>query len=145
MSFIYASPVYAAYDLLITAIDLTRACCAHELHDAWISVYSSALNGSRGIADYLFLAAIACHEQTHGGVSNGVDPFVIHESLADILVASKPLCSEELRQAVDAAVAEAQQEEKFLPTPSNAFQNSIHPRNVHAGTESPQPRPEATR
>jgi hypothetical protein len=60
-------------------------------------------------------------------------------------MACKPLSHEELRQAVGAAVGEAQQEEKFLPTPSNAFQNSIHPRSIHAGTESPQPRPEATR
>jgi hypothetical protein len=94
MSFIYASPVYAAYNLLITAIDLNRACCAHELHDAWISLYSSALNGSRGIADYLSLAAVACHEQSYRGASNGVDLFVIHESLADTLMASKPLFRE---------------------------------------------------
>ena len=66
MSLIYASPAYAAYDLLITAIDLTRACCAHELYDLWIGLYASALNGSRGIADYLFLAAVAEPEQLVG-------------------------------------------------------------------------------
>ncbi|HEY7208807.1 MAG TPA: hypothetical protein VH477_00930 [Bryobacteraceae bacterium] len=139
MSFVYASPVYAAYDLLITAIDLTRACCAHELYDAWIGLYSSALNSSRGIADYLSLAAVACHEQSYRSVSNGVDSFVIHESLADILMACKPLSREELQQAVRAAAKEAQQEEKFLPIASTAFQNSVHPQSIDAGTQSPQP------
>lgn len=38
-------------DLLITAIDLTRACCAHENYLTWLSIHRGALAGSAEIAN----------------------------------------------------------------------------------------------
>jgi hypothetical protein len=49
--------VTATYDLLLTAIDLTRACCANDDYLPWLSHYSDAFHGSAGIANYVANAA----------------------------------------------------------------------------------------
>jgi hypothetical protein len=54
-------------DLLVTAIDLTRASCAHENYLTWLSMYRGALSGSADIAKYFASAAIAFEEQSHHG------------------------------------------------------------------------------
>jgi hypothetical protein len=96
-----------AHDLVVTAIDLTSACAAHELYPVWLELHSTQFNGSAGIANYLCLAAVAFEEQAHPQVSTGFDPFVAREILADILIASAPLSCDELQSAVGTAISEA--------------------------------------
>lgn len=142
MEHFHSSFAHFAYNLFVTAIDLTRACCAHELYDTWIGLHSRDLNGSRGIADDLFLAAVACDLKLPAGVADGADPFVVHENLADILMESKPLSREELQQAVLTAMDEAQGEEKLLPAPVGASQSSVNQRCTLVPTRSAQQQPE---
>jgi hypothetical protein len=56
-------------DLLITAIDLTRACCAHENYLAWLSIHRGALPGSADVANYFPNAAIAFEEHIRPSLS----------------------------------------------------------------------------
>jgi hypothetical protein len=95
------------HDLAVAAIDLTRACAAHELYSVWLELHSLQLGGSAGIANYLCLAAVAFEEQAHPQISTGFDPFVAREILADILIASAPLSCDELQSAVAIAISEA--------------------------------------
>jgi hypothetical protein len=101
------TPPQLVRELAVTAIDLTRACAAHELYLPWLQIHRLALNGSAGIANYLFLAALAFEEQAHPQLPTGADVFVAREILADILMASAPLSSGELREAVRLALQEA--------------------------------------
>ena len=84
-----------AQDLIITTIDLTRACCANGNYLPWLSRHSTALNGSAGIANYLANAALAFEEQAHPQLLTQFDPFDARDNLADILMASVPLTCEE--------------------------------------------------
>jgi hypothetical protein len=95
-----------AHDLTLTAIDLTRACAAHELYHHWLSRHSAAL-GSAGIANYLLNAALAFEEQAHPQLPSAFDPFVARENLSDLLMTSPPLSCAQLQAAVTAAIQEA--------------------------------------
>jgi hypothetical protein len=97
--------VYAAYSLLISGVDLTRACCASENYDAWIAVHGQAM-GSPGIAHYFVLAAktFAEHPMVRKPDFNA---FAARETLADILMASAPLDQEQLREASSLSVLDA--------------------------------------
>lgn len=90
--------------LLLNAIDLTRACAAHEQYLEWLARYEPVLDGSLGIAHYLGLAAEALE---HAALSdrNGND-LEAHERLADVLMNSAPLTPEELRTAATEAIEE---------------------------------------
>ncbi len=46
-------------NLLLTAVDLTRACSAHEQYLEWLALYEPVLHGSLGIANYFGVAAEA--------------------------------------------------------------------------------------
>jgi hypothetical protein len=98
-------------DLLITAIDLTRACCAHENYLAWLSIHRCFLPGSADIVNYFANAAIAFEEQAHPTLFADFEAFDARDNLADILMASAPLTSEELRTAVSHAIHEARSEQ----------------------------------
>lgn len=90
--------------LLLTAIDLTRACSAHEQYLEWLARYEPVLHGSLGIAHYLGLAAEALEQATPSdGDGNDLEA---HELLADVLMNSAPLTPEELRAAAAEAVQE---------------------------------------
>jgi hypothetical protein len=102
-----SGPVNATSDLLLTAIDLTRACCANDNHLLWLSHYSDALHGSAGIANYLANAAVAFEEQAHPQIGADFDAFDARDNLADILMASAPLSADEFRVAVTNAICEA--------------------------------------
>jgi len=93
--------------LLVTAIDLTRACAAHELYLTWLSHYADALHGSAGIANYLVTAAIAFEEQAHPQLPISFDPFIARENLSDLLMGSAPLSREELRDTITTAIHDA--------------------------------------
>ncbi len=82
--------VNSTHDLLITTIDLTRACCANGNYLLWLSRHGRALNGSAGIANYLANAALAFEEQAHPHLSVKFDAFDARDNLADILMASPP-------------------------------------------------------
>lgn len=99
--------VNATHDLLLTAIDLTRACCASDNYLDWLSLHSDSLHGSAGIANYFANAALAFEEQAHPHLGPDFDVFDARDNLADILMASAPLSCEELRAAVTAAIREA--------------------------------------
>ena len=99
-----------ARDHLVTAIDLTRACAESDLYVQWLFLHSDTLGGAAGIANYFVMATIAFEEQAHPQLPAGFDPFVARECLSDILMASAPLSSEELRAAVTAAIHEASEE-----------------------------------
>jgi hypothetical protein len=126
------TPAQVARDLTITAIDLTRACSEHELYVIWLRNWTPALNGSAGIANYLFLAAMAFEEQAHPQLPTAADVFEAREILADILMASAPLSSDELRQAVKLSMDEASEDTPNVDRPDQcpdgANQNgrSIH-------------------
>ncbi|MGI8960787.1 MAG: hypothetical protein ACR2IV_13690 [Bryobacteraceae bacterium] len=92
-----SGPVNARYDLLLTAIDLTRACCANENYLDWLSRHSDALPGSAGIANYLANAALSFEEQAHPHLHPDFDMFDARDNLADMLMASAALSSEDLR------------------------------------------------
>lgn len=49
-------------NLLLAAIDLTRACSAHEQSLEWLARYEPVLHGSLGIARYFGLAAEALEQ-----------------------------------------------------------------------------------
>jgi hypothetical protein len=106
-----SGPVNAAYDLLVTAIDLTRATCANDNYLAWLSRYSDALAGSAGIANYFANAALSFEEQAHPTLFSDFEAFDARDNLADILMASALLTSEDLRAAVTNAIREARSEE----------------------------------
>ena len=102
-----SGPVNATCDLPLTAIDLTRACCANDDYILWLSHYSDALHGSAGIANYLANAASAFEEQAHPQIGANFDAFDARDNVADILMASAPLSADELRVAVTNAICEA--------------------------------------
>ncbi|MGI9072241.1 MAG: hypothetical protein ACR2JB_13230 [Bryobacteraceae bacterium] len=102
-----SGPINARYDLLLTAIDLTRACCANDNYLSWLLHHSDALHGSAGIANYLANAALAFEEQAHPRIRPDFDVFDARDNLADILMASAPLSSDELRGAVSTVIREA--------------------------------------
>jgi hypothetical protein len=122
-----SGPVNAAYDLLLTAIDLTRASCANDNYLAWLSRYSDALAGSAGIANYFANAALAFEEQAHPQICTDFDAFDARDNLADILMASAPLSCDELRGVVTAAIHEATADSSPLPviSPRHGDRNSL--------------------
>jgi hypothetical protein len=103
--------INATRDLLITAIDLTRACCAHDHYLNSLAANRDTLAGSAGIANYFATAAIALEEQAHPTVFANFEAFDASDNLADILMASAPLSSEELQLAVTKAIREARYQE----------------------------------
>lgn len=109
------TPAQAAHDLATTAIDLTRACSEHELYLAWLQLHTHTLNGSAGIANYLLSASLAFEEQAHPMAGPLFDSFVARENLADFLMASAPLSSDELREAVAQAIHDSAEEDQCPP------------------------------
>ena len=103
--------INATRDMLVTAIDLTRACCAHDNYLNWLSANRDTLAGSAEIANYFATATIAFEEQAHPTVFADFEAFVARDNLADILMASTPLTADELRTAVANAIHEARSEE----------------------------------
>jgi hypothetical protein len=99
--------IHSNCDLLVTAIDLTRACCAHDNYLNWLSIHRSTLAGSAEIANYFASAAIAFEEQAHPTVFSDFEAFDARDNLADILMVSAPLSSDELREAIADAIREA--------------------------------------
>ena len=83
------------------------ACCASDRYLIWLSHYSDAFHGSTGIANYFANAALAFEEQAHPKVGFEFDVFDARDNLADILMASAPLSSNELRAAATPAIREA--------------------------------------
>ena len=65
-----------ARELTLSAIDLTRACAAHEL--LWCAQHAQT---SAAIAQYLAAATIELEEQLHSGPSLSADPSVASETL----------------------------------------------------------------
>ena len=100
-----------AHDLIVSAIDLTRACTEQELYTQWLALHSDALHGSAGIANYLASAALAFEEQAHPQYFAPFDVFVARENLSDLLMASAPFSCEELRVGVGAAIREAKEDQ----------------------------------
>jgi hypothetical protein len=98
--------VYAAYSLLLTAVDLTRVCSNHKNYTAWMNKHGHALE-SRGIADYFVNAVMALDEQVNANPTGGFDAFVATETLSDILMASALLSAEELQSAAKIAALDA--------------------------------------
>lgn len=98
-------------DLLITAIHLTRACCAHENYMTWLSINRGLLLGSADIANYFASAAIAFEEQAYPTLFADFEAFDARDNLADILMASSSLSGDELRTAVTDAIWETCSEE----------------------------------
>lgn len=85
-----SGPVNATCDLLLTAIDLTRACCANEHYLTWLSYYSDALHGSAGIANYFSNAALAFEEQAHPQIGRDFDVFDARDKLGRPLDVVRP-------------------------------------------------------
>jgi hypothetical protein len=106
-----SGPAYAAHDLLVSAVDLTRACCANHHYLAWLTLHAEVLDGSAGIANYLASAALAFEEQAHPLLPAHFDAFEARDHLADILMSSAPLSCDELRTAVTTAIREAHQQQ----------------------------------
>jgi hypothetical protein len=100
-------PVHSAYVLFMWAVDLARACWAHEMFVAWLALLWDSLRGSAGIANYLASAALAFEEQAHPLLRTYFDAFDARDNLADTLTASAPLSSDELCAAVATAIREA--------------------------------------
>ena len=100
-----------ARELTLSAIDLTRACAAHELYVPWCAQHAQT---SAAIAQYLAAAAIELEEQLHSGPGLSADPFVARETLADFLMASAPLSPNDLTNAVQQAIADAESEQISL-------------------------------
>jgi hypothetical protein len=73
------------HDLLITTIDLTRACCANGNYLPWLSRHGKALNGSAGIANYLANAALAFDGEARGFKNARIGSRFRLESLRAIL------------------------------------------------------------
>ena len=101
------TPAQFTHELVLSAVDLTRKCTEHELYLTWLQLHTVSLHGSAGIAQYLFLAAVALEEQAHRQASHSFDPYIARETFADILMASVPLSCEELRAAASSAICEA--------------------------------------
>lgn len=100
-----------ARELTLSAIDLTRACAAHELYVPWCAQHAQT---SAAIAQHLAAAAIELEAQLHSGPGLSADPFVARETLADFLMASAPLSPNELTNAIQQAIADAQSEQISL-------------------------------
>lgn len=111
MTVVHYQPDSLSGDLIVTAIDLTRACAANELYLNWLVLYSTALDGSAGIAHYLATAATAFEKQRHLPLATAFDPFIARENLSDILMTSPPLGPEELQAAVTTSIEEAREDE----------------------------------
>ena len=94
--------VTTAQDLVVSAIDLTRACTENEHYLAWLTAYSK---GSPFVADYLCRATLAFHMQSTAETLP-FDAFVARETFADLLMMSAPLSSSELARAADKAIRE---------------------------------------
>jgi len=95
------------YHVLLSAIDLTRACCASDDYVSWLAQYEPVLHGSAGIANYLARTAIAFEEQSHSDVACTVDFFDARDEVASRLMSSAPLDANGLRHAIAAAMEEA--------------------------------------
>jgi hypothetical protein len=127
-----SGPVHTAYDLLLSAVDLTRACCANDNYLAWLALHSDTLHGSGGIANNLASAALAFEEQAHPLLRAHFDAFDARDNLADTLMSSAPLSSDELRAAVRSAIREASREQ--VPTLPNQLQNWFASSPPNSGT-----------
>lgn len=96
-----------SYHLLLSAIDLTRACCASDDYLSWLAQYEPVLHGSAGIANYLASAALAFEEQARSDAACNVDFFDARDELACMLMSSVPLDANGLRQITALAMEEA--------------------------------------
>jgi hypothetical protein len=94
--------VTTAQDLVVSAIDLTRACTENELYLALLTSYSK---GSQFVADYLCRATLAFQMQS-AAETLPFDAFVARETFADLLMMSAPLSNSELTRTAEKAIRE---------------------------------------
>jgi len=94
--------ITTAQDLVVSAIDLTRACTENELYLAWLTTYSK---GSQFVADYLCRATLAFQMQS-AAETLPFDAFVARETFADLLMLSAPLSNSELARTAEKAIRE---------------------------------------
>ena len=94
---------FASYTILVSAIDLTRACCANDRYLKWLEKYEPKLSGSLGIARYLAAAAVALEEEAE---VDRCDAFDARDTLADLLMSSPPFPEEHLPLLVRRAIEE---------------------------------------
>jgi hypothetical protein len=91
--------VTTAQDLVVSSIDLTRACTENELYLAWLTTYSK---GSQFVADYLCRATLAFQMQS-AAETLPFDAYVARETFADLLMVSAPLSNSELARTAEKA------------------------------------------
>jgi hypothetical protein len=96
--------------LLITAVDLTRSCCANENYFCWLSNHAEELQDSVAIANYLALATDIFQFQANAHIKH-FDPLAARDSFADVLMASSLLTVPELQAAVTQCIQECRFEE----------------------------------
>jgi hypothetical protein len=94
--------VTTAQDLVVSAIDLTRACTENEIYLAWLTTYSK---GSQFVSDYLCRATLAFQMQS-AAETLPFDAFVARETFADLLMMSAPLSNSELARTAEKAIRE---------------------------------------
>ncbi len=94
--------VTTAQNLVVSAIDLTRACTENQLYLAWLTTYSK---GSHFVADYLCRATLAFQMQS-AAETLPFDAFVARETFADLLMMSAPLSNSELARTAEKAIRE---------------------------------------
>jgi hypothetical protein len=94
--------VTTAQDLVVSAIDLTRACTENELYLAWLTTYSK---GSQFVADYLCRATLAFQMQS-AAETLPFDAYVARETFADLLMMAAPLSNSELARTAEKAIRE---------------------------------------
>jgi hypothetical protein len=93
------------YHLLLSAIDLTRACCANAYYFEWLEKYEPLLDGSLGIARY-FAAAAGGLDDARRAFRDRFDELDARDTLADLLMSSAPFPEEHLPNIAGRAIQE---------------------------------------
>ena len=96
---------FANCTIVVSAIDLTRACCANEHYLHWLEKYEPQLNGSLGIARY-FAAAAGGLDEARRAFCDRFDDFGARDTLADLLMSSPPFGEEHLTNVAGRAIQE---------------------------------------
>ena len=96
---------FANCTIVVSAIDLTRACCANEHYLHWLEKYEPQLNGSLGIARY-FAAAAGGLDEARRAFCDRFDDFDARDTLADLLMSSPPFAEEHLTNVAGRAIQE---------------------------------------
>ncbi|HZQ54086.1 MAG TPA: hypothetical protein VFB14_17925 [Bryobacteraceae bacterium] len=96
---------FVSYTILVSAIDLTRACCANEHYFEWLEKYEPLLDCSLGIARY-FAAAAGRLDEARGASCDRFDEFDARDTLTDLLMSSPPFAEEHLPTVAGRAIQE---------------------------------------